>query len=155
MRKKLPTMHESAEELPQRMQSEKDAKKRQRLHALYLVASGQARYRKDIAPLLGVHRHSGAAWLDAYAAGGRDQALRSHVPTPPVHRRITDTALTALQEKLQEPHGFASYAQIRLWLAKEHQVALAYASVHALVRYQLHAKPKRPRPSHIKKVQKP
>ena len=33
MRKKLPTIHESAEELHRRMQSEKDDKKRQRLPA--------------------------------------------------------------------------------------------------------------------------
>jgi transposase len=155
MRKKLPTIHESAEELHQRMKNEKDVKKRPRRHALYLVVSGQAQHRKDVAPLLGVHRHSVAAWFDAYAEGGVDQALRYHVPTPPVHRRMTDTALTALQDKLKEPHGFAGYAQIRVWWAEEHQVNLSYSSVHALVRYQLRATPKRPRPSHVKKAQTP
>ena len=47
---------ESAEEVQQRMKREPDTNKRQRLHALYLAASGQARHRKDIATLLGVHR---------------------------------------------------------------------------------------------------
>lgn len=155
MRKKLPTIHESAAALHQRMKSEPDLKKRQRLHALYLVASGQTRYRKDVAALLGVHRHSVAAWFDAYAAGGLDQALHYRRSTPPVYRRITDTALTALQAKLNDPQGFASYDQIRVWLAEEYQVVLAYSSVHALVRYQLKAKPKRPRPSHAKKSQQP
>ena len=74
---------------------------------------------------------------------------------PPVHRRISDTAVTALQAKLQDPHGFAGYNQMRVWLAEEHQVTLSYARVHALVRYKLHAKPQRPRPSHAKKTQKP
>ena len=151
MRKKLPTIHESAEALHQRMKREPDVKKRHRLHALYLVASGQAQYRKDVASLLGVHRHSVAAWFDAYAAGGVDQALHYQMSIPPVHRRITATALTALQEKLQDPKGFAGYDQLRVWLAEEHQVALSYSSVHALVRYKLHAKPKRPRPAHVKK----
>jgi transposase len=151
MRKKLPIIHESVEELQQRLKSETNVKKRQRLHALYLVASGQARHRKDVAPLLGVHRHSVAAWFDAYAKGGLEHALRSHGSPPPVHRRMTDTALTALQAKLNDPNGFANYHQIRVWLAEAHQVTLAYASVHALVRYKLHAKPKRPRPSHVKK----
>jgi Homeodomain-like domain-containing protein len=82
MRKKLPPIHESAEELHQRMKREPDSKKRQRLHALYLVASGQARHRKDVASLLGVHRHSVAAWFEAYATGGVDQALHYHVATP-------------------------------------------------------------------------
>jgi transposase len=152
MRKKLPTIYESAEELHQRMKSEKDRKKRQRLHALYIAASGQVRHRQEIAALLGVHRHSVAAWFDAYAAGGLAQALRYHVSTPPVHRRLTDTALTALRAKLKDPTGFAGYEQIRVWLAQEHQVALSYSSVHALVRYKLRAKPKRPRPSHAKKA---
>jgi hypothetical protein len=155
MRKKLPPIHESAEELPQRLKSDYDIKKRQRLHALYLVASGQAQHRKDVAALLGVHRHSVAAWFDADAAGGVERALHYQVSLPPVHRRITDTALTALQAKLNDPQGFASYDQIRVWLAEAPQVVLSYSSVHTLVRYKLKAKPKRPRPSHEKKVPRP
>jgi transposase len=155
MRKKMPTITESADALHQRMKQEKDLKKRQRLQALYLVASERAHHRQEIAELLGVHRHSVAAWLDAYATGGIDQMLRYQVPRPPLRQRITATALTALQEKLHDPRGFAGYHQIRVWLAEEHQVTLAYSSVHALVRYKLHAKPKRPRPSHAKKAPKP
>jgi transposase len=155
MREAMPSITESADELQRRMKSEPDLKKRQRLHALYLAASGQAHQRQEIAALLGVHRHSVAAWLAAYAEGGLDRALHYQRPQPPVHQRITATALTALQDKLQDPHGFAGYQQIRTWLAEEHQVTLAYSSVHALVRYRLHAKPKHPRPSHAKKTQKP
>jgi hypothetical protein len=90
MRKQLPIMHESADEGQQRLQRETDGKRRQRLHALSLVARGQAQHRKAMASLFGVPRHSVAAWLAAYAAGGLDQALRSHVPLPPVPRRMTD-----------------------------------------------------------------
>ncbi len=152
MRKAMPRIVESADELQRRMKSEPDRKKRQRLHAVYLAASGQARYRHEIAALLGVHRHSVAAWFRAYAQGGFDHALRYQQPLPPRRQRLTATALTALQEKLQDPHGFAGYHQIRLWLAEEHQVFLASASVHELVRDKLRAKPKRPRPSHAKKA---
>jgi transposase len=155
MRKPMPHITESANELQGRMKCEPDLKKRQRLHAFYLAASGQARQRQEIAALLSVHRHSVAAWFKAYAEGGLDHALHYQVPMPPVHQRITATALTALQAKLSEPHGFASYHQIRVWLAQEHQVTLAYSSVHALVRYKLHANPKRPRPSHAKKTPTP
>jgi transposase len=154
MRKAMPSITERADELQRRMKSEPDLKKRQRLHALYLAASGQARQRQEIAALLGVHRHSVAAWFRAYTEGGLAHALSYQVSIPPVHRRITAAAVAALQEKLNAPHGFASYHQIRVWLAEEHQVRLAYSSVHALVRYKLRAKPKRPRPSHVKKAQK-
>jgi hypothetical protein len=51
MRKAMPTITDSAAELQRRMQREKDGKKRQRLHALYLAASGHARHRQDIAAL--------------------------------------------------------------------------------------------------------
>ncbi len=152
MRKAMPRITESADELQRRMQSERDLKKRQRLHAFSLAASGQARHRHEIAALLGVHRHSVAAWFLAYTKGGLDHALCHQRPRPPVHQRITATALAALQAKLQDPHGFAGYRQMQVWLAEAHQVSLAYASVHALVRSKLHAKPKRPRPSHAKKT---
>jgi hypothetical protein len=69
MRKKRPTITESAAERHPRMKQEKDVKKRQRLQALYLVANGPARHRQELAALLGVHRHSVGAWLEAYAAG--------------------------------------------------------------------------------------
>jgi transposase len=152
MRKAMPRITESANALQHRMQSERDLKKRQRRHALYLATSGQARHRQEIAALLGVHRHSVAAWFRAYAQGGLDHALRYQRPLPPVHQRMTATALAALHDKLTDPHGFASYRQIQVWLAEEHQVSLAYSSVHALVRYKLPAKPKRPRPSQAKKT---
>jgi hypothetical protein len=69
MRKKMPTITESAADLHQRMKYEKDVKKRQRLQALYLVVSGHARHRQELAALVGVHRHSVAAWLEAYTEG--------------------------------------------------------------------------------------
>lgn len=155
MRTKMPTITESAAELLRRMKSEPDGKKRQRMHALYLVASGQAPHRKDVAKLLGVYRHSVAAWFAAYAAGGMEQALQYDVPRPARARRMTETALTALKTQLQTPAGFPSYGHIRTWLAEHHQVHLSYSSVYALVHGELHAKPKRPRPSHKKKVQRP
>jgi hypothetical protein len=151
MRKAMPRMTESADELPRRMKSAPAPKKRPRLHALYLAASGQARQRQEIAALLGVPRHSVAAGFRAYTEGGLDHVLRSQRPLPPRHQRLTAAALAALHDTLQDPHGFASYHQIRAWLAEEHQVFLAYASVHALVRDKLRAKSKRPRPSHTKK----
>lgn len=155
MRIAMPVITESATELQQRMQREPDRKKRQRLHALYLAASGQTRYRHQIARVLGVHRHSVAAWFAAYTQGGLAAALWYQVPQPPRRQRITPAALHALRVKLQEPAGFPSYHHIRTWLAAEHDVHLAYSSVHELVRYKLQAKPKRPRPSHRKKKPRP
>jgi transposase len=155
MRKKMPTITASADELQQRMRREKDGTKRQRLQALYVAASGQAAHRQEIAALLGVHRHSVAGWFAAYTAGGIEQALRYQVPRPTVPRRLTDPALTALKATLEEPAGCAKYNDIRTWLAAQHHVHLSYASVYALVRGELRAKPKRPRPSQEKQARTP
>jgi hypothetical protein len=97
MRKKMPPITERAAALVRRMQDEPDGKKRQRLHALYLGASGQARHRNEVAAMLHVHRQSVAAWFTAYTVGGLEQALRDNVPKPTRRRRITETALTALK----------------------------------------------------------
>jgi hypothetical protein len=151
----MPTITESADELQHRMKQAKDVKQRQRLQALYLVVSGHARYRQELAALLGGHRHSVAAWLKAYTEGGVEQMLRSQVPQPPSRTRITPAALAALHEHLKNPRGFAGYAQLRTWLAEQHQGHLSYSGGYAVVRGKLRAKPKRPRPSHAKKVPKP
>lgn len=68
--KALPTITESAGELQQRVRAEQDSRKRQRLQALYLLATGQATSRLAVAELLAVHCHTVRAWLAVYEAGG-------------------------------------------------------------------------------------
>ncbi len=58
MNRTMPSIHESADELKTRFQQERDPRKRQRLHLLYLVASGQARRRSQAAQILGVERNT-------------------------------------------------------------------------------------------------
>jgi transposase-like protein len=111
----MPQMTETADELQRRMQSAPDHKKRQRLPAVSLAASGQARHRQAMAALLGVHRHRVAAWVRAYAEGGGDHPLRSQRPRPPVHPRSTAAAFAARPDTLQAPHGFARSHQRRAW----------------------------------------
>jgi hypothetical protein len=61
-RQALPRMTESADELQRRRKSAPDLQQRPRLHALSLVARGQARQRQEMAARLGVQRHRVAAW---------------------------------------------------------------------------------------------
>jgi hypothetical protein len=154
MRKKMPTITESAAELLRRMTSAPDRKQRQRLQALSWVASGQMRHRQDVAAALGVHRPRVAAWLTASAQGGIAPARSDHVPRPTMPRRLTETALTALQARWHTPTGVPSDGHIRTWWAEQHQVQRSYSSVYAFVRGALRAKPKRPRPSHEKHVRR-
>jgi len=151
MRKRLPFVTESPNSLLQQLKAETDVKRRQRLQALYLIASGQVAARLALAALLAVHRHTLQAWLDLYEAGGMEALLTIH-KAPGKMPTLTPKVLRALQRRLAHPRGFASYGAIQQYLAQTHHVQLAYSTVHARVRYKLKAKPKSPRRSHPKKA---
>jgi predicted ArsR family transcriptional regulator len=65
-----PRIREDVNELRHHLQHEHDGHTKPRLQMLYLLASGQAHSRQDVAQLLGVHRHTIGRWLAIYAAGG-------------------------------------------------------------------------------------
>jgi transposase len=154
MNKSLPTITESSAALQRCLRAEPEARKRQRLQALYLLASGQATSRLALAQLLAVHRHTIRAWLTLYEAGGLKALLTIH-KAPGKVSRLTPPLLEKLHARLNEPHGFASYGAIQQYLAREHQLALSYSAVHTWVRDKLGAKPKTPRRSHPKKTLPP
>ncbi len=150
MRKAVPTSHESADHLKHLLKHERHPAKQQRLHALYLLASGQARYRQEVATLLSVDRNTVGRWLAQYDQGGLPTLLQVYVPAGKAPA-LTPAQLAALQQALEQPEGFASYGALRQWIATTLGVSLSYNAVHKLVRYKLRAKLKVPRPSHIKK----
>lgn len=151
MYKPMPEIRESAEELRALMKQERNPKARERLHALYVVASDQARSRSAVASLLGVHRDTIGAWFALYAEDGRERLLDLYV-SPGNVSSVPPMAMEALVKRLEAEDGFASYGEIQTWLAEQHGVKMQYAAVHALVRYKLKARPKVVRPRHIKKA---
>ncbi len=150
MNKAVPVIHESADELKQLLSRERHPVKRQRLHALYLLASGQARFRSDIAALLGIDRNTAGRWLERYAQGGLHALLELYIPLGKAAALQPDQ-LALLQQALAQPQGFGSYAEARQWISDTFGVALSYNATHKLVRYKLGAKLKVARPTHIKK----
>lgn len=150
MNKALPLITESPEQLHSQLHGEADPQKRVRLHALYLLATGQAASRLALAQLLAVHRHTIAAWLTRYASGGLAALLTIH-KGPGKPSSLTPYVLDELKQRLADPTGFSSYGEIQRYLADTHQIHLSYSTVHGLVRYQLGAKPKAPRRTHPKK----
>ncbi len=59
---------------------------------------------------------------------------------------MTPENLERLEKRLANPQGFHSHGQIQGWLLSELGVSMAYKTVYKLVRYQLGAKLKVPRP---------
>lgn len=150
MNKAVPVIHESADELKQRLSHERHPIRRQRLHALYLLASGQARFRSEIAAVLGIDRNTVGRWLERYAQGGLNAVLELYTP-PGKAAALQPDQVALLQQALAQPQGFASYAEARHWISDTFGVALTYNATHKLVRYKLGAKLKVARPTHIKK----
>jgi putative transposase len=150
MRNALPVMTEDAETLKQRFQREHDGRRKPRLQMLYLLASGQAQTRRDVAPLLGVHRHTIGHWLARYTKGGLETLLDLYVP-PGKPLSLPPDVLAALAQALRQPAGFASYEALRQWVQQTYHLEVNYHTLYTIVRTKLKAKLKVPRPSHTKK----
>lgn len=155
MRRALPRVHESLEELHALRSATKDAKRKRRIHLLILIASGEVRTRAAAAKHVGLHRNSISDWLAAYEARGLEGLLEIGKPgARPGQKVLQPTALNALQERLAG-EGFDSYGQVRQWLERKFGLTLPYGTVYGLVRFRLASKLKRPRPQHVKKTSSP
>jgi len=150
MNRKLTKVKETAEQLREKLKSEAHPLFWQRLQALYLIASEQVKRRTQIAKILGVNRNSVSTWLRIYETGGLEELLKLNKAKgkPP---KMTLRAKAAMAEKLTDEKGFGSYGEIKAYLLAEHQVELSYSRVHKIVRYEMKAKPKVPRPSNPNK----
>lgn len=149
----LPQINEAAQRLDRLVRKERDAQVQRRLHMLLLLKTGKAKSRSAAARRLGVHRNTIASWLNLYEEGGIGKLRQIEEPGPePGQQSIPPEAMQRLKERLAEPEGFASYKAIQRWLADEHGIGLPYSTVHRIVRYELGAKLKAPRPSHPKKA---
>jgi transposase len=149
MRHPVPIIHEDTNSLKQRLQHEHHGRQKPRLQMLYLLASGQAQTRQDVAQLLGVHRNTIGHWLAIYATGGLAALLAVYVPAgKPVS--LPQEVLDALEQALRQPAGFASYEALRQWVKQTHHWEVNYHTLYTIVRTRFKTKLKVPRPSHTK-----
>ncbi|WP_251965868.1 helix-turn-helix domain-containing protein [Salinibacter ruber] len=149
----LPEIDEPVDWLDAQVRSEQDAQVQRRFQMLLLLKTGQAESRSAAARRLGVHRNTIANWLGRYEEGGIEKLCEIQKPGPdPGQQSIPPEAMTALKRRLSEPEGFGSYKEIQRWLAEEQDVDLCYSTACRIVRYDLGAKLKTPRPSHPKKA---
>jgi transposase len=150
MRKALPVISEDAALLKQHLQREHDGRKKPRLQMLYLLASGQAQSRQDVAQLLGIHRNTIGHWLARYATGGLEALLALYVAAgKPLS--LPPDVLAGLAQALRQPAGFASYEALRQWVKQTYHLEVNYHTLYTIVRTRLKAKLKVPRPRHTKK----
>ena len=150
MRNPIPPISESVAALKKRLQHKHDGHKKPRVQMLYLLASGQAHTRQDVARLLGVHRNTISHWLAVYAAGGLAALLATYVP-PGKPVSLAPAVLASLEQALRRPEGFASYEELRQWVRRTHGVEVKYKTLYTIVRTRFKTKLKVARPTHTKK----
>ncbi len=147
---KLPEIHESVDTLKERLRSEERGRQKQRLQALYLIRTGQAGSRREIARLLGVGKKAVGAWLERYEAEGLEGMLEIRTHTNRAYS-LTPEQEEQLKRKLSEPEGFPSYGAAQSWINETFGLSLSYDTARQIVRYRLGAKLKVARKSHTKK----
>lgn len=150
MNKAVPKIKETAEEIREMLKQESHVKKQNRLQALYLIVKKEAKSRRKVAKILGFNRNSISDWFKSYEAGGLEKMLEIGKPSG-AKPKMTAEAIAAIKEILATEKGFRTYKEIHQMVVKNHKIEIGYGGVHKLVRYQLEAKAKSPRPSNPKK----
>ena len=143
---------ETVDELKQLLKSTANQEVKERIQALYWLKSERVKTTKAIASLVGKHRTTVSRWLSSYRTGGISSLLTKGKSSGR-SRKLCPVIEESLKQELNEQQGFSSYKEIQTWLKTIHDVEMSYTGVHQLVRYQLKAKLKVPRPVHVK--QKP
>ena len=150
----LPPIAESAEELLEMRRAERDERRRERLHLLWLLASGAAADRLSAARQLGRNRETVSRWLEDYTRGGLAALLRApQRPGPPKRGGIglPEDVQAAIRVRLTDPRGERGYLALWRWAQAEHALAYSFSHFHRWVRGQLGATLKVARKSHGQK----
>ncbi len=107
----LPPITESTEELLEMRRGERDERRRERLHLLWLLASGAVTDRLSAAKQLGRNRETVSRWLADYARGGLAALLRAPRPPGPPHRGgigLPAAVQDAIRARLAQPRANAA-----------------------------------------------
>ncbi|MDZ7970039.1 MAG: helix-turn-helix domain-containing protein [Nostoc sp. DedSLP03] len=136
---------ESAEYLSKSLSKVRTSAEKERLLVLWWIKTGEVTQHQQLSQRLGRDSSTVTRWLQKYRQGGLEKLLEVKT-APGATPKITTEMRSRLEEKLKCPEGFGSYQQIVEWLKQEWNVEIKYKTVYRLVRYQLQAKLKIPRP---------
>lgn len=133
---------------------ERDERRRERVHLLWLLASGQVTDRQSAARRLGRSRQTVGRWLGSYEQGGLPALLRAPLPPGPAPHGgigLAPEVQNAIRARLAAPQGERGYLALWRWAQAEHAISYSYSHFHRWVRTHLRARLKVARPSHAKK----
>lgn len=139
------TVTESLNQLEKSLHHARTASQKERLQMLVWLKQGDVTSRSDLAARCKRDNATITRWITRYKQGGLSALLTTH-RAPGATRKIQGEALEKLKERLAQPEGFHSYQEIQQWLEQTCQLKVNYGTLYRVVRYELKAKPKVPRP---------
>ena len=126
----LPHIVEGAAELLELRRVERDERRRERLHALWLVASGTVQSRSALARQLGRNRETVSRWLEDYQREGLATLLRAPRPAGRPHLGgigLPAATQEAIRARLAQSRGERGYLSLWRWARAEHALAYSYS----------------------------
>ena len=137
---------DSLEYLEQSLRQARTASQKERLLMLVWLKTEDVSSRAELAARCHRDKATITRWIRRYKDGGL-AALLSVGKAPGATPKIKGEALERLKAQLENPEeGFHSYEEIQQWLQDECGLEVKYGTVYRVVRYQLKAKLKVPRP---------
>lgn len=139
------TVSESLEQLEKSLRHARSASQIERLQMLVYLKQGEVSSRGELAERCNRDKATISRWIRRYRQEGLS-ALLTKRTAPGATRKIQGEALEKLKARLAQPEGFHSYAEIQQWLEQTCQLTVEYGTLYRVVRYELKAKAKVPRP---------
>lgn len=139
------TVTESLEQLEKSLRHARSVSQKERLQMLVYLKQGEVSSRFELAERCNRDKATITRWVSCYRQGGLNALLTKHT-APGASRKIQGEALEQLKARLAQPKGFHSYREIQQWLEQTCQLTVEYGTLYRVVRYELKAKPKVPRP---------
>lgn len=139
------SVSESLEQLEKTLQKARTVSQRERVQMLVWLKQGVVSSRGELAARCNRNPSTINRWLARYKHGGLKALLTVH-HAPGAVRKIDGDALEQLSARLAQPEGFHSYGEIQQWLEHTCQLTVEYGTLYRVVRYELKAKLKVPRP---------
>lgn len=139
------TVTESVEQLEKSLRHARSASQKERLQMLVYLKAGEVSSRGELAERCQRDKATITRWMSRYRQGGLS-ALLTKRSAPGATRKIPAAALEQLKARLAQAEGFHSYHEIQQWLEQTCQLKVEYGTLYRVVRYELKAKLKVPRP---------
>jgi transposase len=139
------TVTESLEQLEKSLHHARSVSQKERLQMLVWLKQREVSSRSELAERCNRDKATITRWLSRYRQGGLSALLTNRTALGAT-RIIQGEALEKLKARLAQPEGFHSYSEIQHWLEQTCQLSVEYGTLYRVVRYELKAKPKVPRP---------